>query len=301
MSRFSGQRRAGLSRVDVVVALALVAVGASLLLPAVYAVQQRNAAKQMVNNLKQVTLSIHSFEGAYKKLPPAYETVGPGKFAVHASLHIHVLPYIEQTPLHMRYVQATMNGMKVAPVVVPPFLSSMDPSLKNAMTEGIQNCAANLRVFADAGVKTAYDKDMPALRNSEPGTESIARTFLDGTSNTIVFATKYAYCGEGGSRYESRPNTRTAAFFGRNAAKKKAHVRDKEAAFQLMPNEKDCLCTPLMAQSFLREAIFVATGDGVVRSIKSNISPESWNRAMQPNDGKKLGKDWRASIDPPVR
>ncbi|MBM4070128.1 MAG: DUF1559 domain-containing protein [Planctomycetes bacterium] len=283
-------RRPGLSRVDVLVVLAITAVGLGVLLPAVHALQGRDAAKQTVNNLKQICLAIHNFDGTFKKLPPAYGWIGNFKGGgIGVSIHIHLLPFVEQEKLHLMYYD---KDKKVPAVVVPQFIAKLDPSLKDKEEVGIQNFPANLRVFADAGVATKYDKDMPALGEIAPGASRLVRTITDGTSNTIAFSTKYAYCGDGGSRYDSRPNAKTAAFFGQNAAKKKAHASDKEAAFQIMPSAKVCLCSPLIAQSFLPKEIHVGLADGSVRTVSSNISVETWNRAVQPNDGKPLGDDW---------
>lgn len=294
MSRVSKKRRTGLSRVDVLVVLTLIAVGIGLLFPAVYAAQEADAAKQTQNNLKQLAQSLHTFNDLYKKMPPAYGTIGNVKVGMNTSLHIHLL-FVVQEDLYKQYFDAAMGkDKKVAPAVVATYVSKMDPSLKKKKGEGIQNFAANLRVFSDVGVAMGADagKDMPALRDSEPGTGGIPRTFPDGTSNTMVFATKYAYCGEGGSRYDARPNAKTAAFFGQSAAKKKAHASDTGVTFQIMPSPKDCLCAPLLAQSFMEKAIHIALADGSVRPVSANLSAATWNSVMQPNDGVPLGSDW---------
>jgi hypothetical protein len=47
-----------------------------------------------------------------------------------------------------------------------------------------------------------------------------------------------------------------------------------------------------MAQSFQTAGLYVALADGCVRTINPSISAETWNRALQPNDGKELGSDW---------
>lgn len=66
----------------------------------------------------------------------------------------------------------------------------------------------------------------------------------------------------------------------------------KEATFQIMPSDKDCLCTPFMAQTFMKTSIYVGLGDGSIRAVNANISPLTWNSAVQPNDGMVLGDDW---------
>src|SRR5262249_32807719 len=149
--------------------------------------------------------------------------------------------------------------------------------------------AANLRVFSDKGVNTYVLDDMPPLAALEPGTASIPKSFVDGTSNTIVFSTKFSVCGQGGSRYWANPVSPFAAFFGQNVAKNDAHPTIPRATFQLAPEADECLCSPLMAQSFTIDGVQVGLGDGSVRMLYVNLSPVIWNQALQPNDGNPLG------------
>ena len=163
-----------------------------------------------------------------------------------------------------------------------------------------------MRVFADSGLKTKYNENMPALKAVEPGSASIQRSFRDGTSNTIAFATKYGYCGEGGgSRYAAAPNSKYAAFFGQNAATMKADPADLKATFQLNPDGKQCLTSPLMAQSFNKKGLIIGLADSVVRTLSPKLSAETWNRAVQPNDGLAMGNDWgllgRLELKPDVK
>src|SRR5262249_42773133 len=149
------------------------------------------------------------------------------------------------------------------------YLSQDDPSIRKDEGKdkrtggnlGIVNFPANLRVFTTKGNQTEYNKNMPALGALEPGQPSIPRTFTDGTSNTILFATKYGKCGNGGSRYAGAPNTAFAPLFGQNAAKVKAHPSDKTATYQLRPGKDDCCTSPLMAQSFTKAGIQVGLAD----------------------------------------
>jgi hypothetical protein len=127
---------------------------------------------------------------------------------------------------------------------------------------------------------------IPATATTSPA------TFPDGTANTIVFGTRYGVCGEGGSRYASAPNTNTAAFFGQNAAKGKAKPADTTGTFLLHPAAGQCVPTPLMGHAFYTSGIDVALADGSVRTVTAQISPRTWNAAMQPNDGQVLGNDW---------
>lgn len=285
----SPRLRPGFNLIQLLVIIAIIAILLALLLPAVQKVREAAARTQDINNFKQMALAMHSCNDVYRKLPPAYSSYGGVKFP--ASLHVHILPFIEQAGLYNDYIkQEGGGGTKDASVLV--FIAKDDPSQKD-LTAGIQNCAANLRVFADAGILTAFDKALPPLGDEVKGNASIPRTFTDGTSNTIVFTTKMAVCGDdGGSKYASQVNTKYAAFFGQNPAKVQASPSDPAATFQLAPDRKQCLSTPLMAQSFNKRSLIVALADGSVRTLMPDLSAQTWNFALQPNDGNPLGRDW---------
>ena len=282
-------KRSGFSLVELMVVMFIAAVLLGLLLPAVRSAQTASEDRQTVNNLKQVTLAMHGANDAYNQLPPAFDKFGGIKYPV--SVHVNLLPFIEEAPLFKEFLEGEGKGDEKAKV--GPFISPVDPSADKKVKDGIQNLAANLRVFADSGVKTKYNQNMPALKAVEPGSARIPKTFRDGTSNTIVFATKYAYCGDdGGSRFAAAPNTKFAAFFGQNAATKMADPADPKATFQLLPNAKQCLSSPLMAQSFSKKAMLVGLADGSVRTVTPKLSAQTWNQAVQPNDGLPMGPDW---------
>jgi type II secretory pathway pseudopilin PulG len=255
---------------------------------AVYRVRESAARTQTTGHLAQFSLSIHSFNDTYRRLPPAYGKFGPVNFPT--SIHIYLLPYIEQDPLFKNYV-ATNGGAKTLDCLIPPYFSPLDNSTSTG--NGIQSYAANLRVFSDKGLETGYNEVFPALGEEEPGTPKLPGSFADGTSYTIVFATKLGVCKDGGSRYAAAVNSKHAAFFGQDPALVPAHPTSFQATFQLAPNQKQCRCTPLMAQSFTGHGLPVGFADARVRTISPDISPDTWNKLLQPNDGNKLGDDWR--------
>ncbi len=282
------QHRRGFSAIELLVVLAILSFLVALVVPAVQGAREAAQRQETINNLKQMALAIHNANDAYKRMPPAFDKFGSGQVA--ASIHVHLLPYLEQARLYKAYMAQEGKG-ETATAKVPVFVSGEDPSTKDK-TDGVQNFPANLRVFSKKGNATKADANMPELKETEPGAASIPATFPDGTSNTIVFATKYGICGEGGSRYAADPASKFAAFFGQNAAKVKAHPSDPTATFQLAPGAKECACSPLMAQSFDKKGLHVALADGSVRSLSAELTVQTWNFALQPNDGNVLGADW---------
>ncbi len=150
------------------------------------------------------------------------------------------------------------------------------------------------------------------------GRARIPRSFPDGTSNTIVFAEKYARCdgstGLAGTWWmrgifegeKASPGVNaaddsfpgdifSAVFAGGVGNDGMAWASGLNSKFLVQPPNPTAnannQCSPKLA-STAHAAINVAMADGSVRSLSPTIRALTWYQACTPNGAETLGNDW---------
>jgi prepilin-type N-terminal cleavage/methylation domain-containing protein len=294
-------RRSAFTLIELLVVIAIIAILIALLVPAVQKVREAAARTQTINNLKQVALAAHAHNDTHRRLPAAW-LQGGGSVALYQSFHFQLLPFIDQNPLFTSVPggrEAWYGGdpLAVPPIpavtayaaTIPPFLSPQEASANDGLSTwnwGGANILYNWQVFGGATFTGVAWSQNDAKAN-------LARTFIDGTSNTIILATGYINCGAGVRNWAhpgwdgpagTAPSITYpvyAAFF----AKWSDQLPQRNPA----PN----VCDPSLAQSFGAAPIQVAMADGTVRGIASDLSYTTWLSALLPADGVPLGPDWQ--------
>lgn len=118
----SASRRA-FTIIELLVVIAIIGILVALLLPAVQ--QARESARQTTcrNNLKQIGLALHNYNGAHRTLPPSStsDVEQGGWITDPTTRHIHswsslILPYIDQQTL---YNQVNFNVSSMAAANLP--------------------------------------------------------------------------------------------------------------------------------------------------------------------------------------
>ena len=82
--------------VELLVVIAIIGVLVSLLLPAVQSARESARRTQCNNNLKQIGLAIHNFEGTYGTFPAAATRVDVDAYMHGPTWWIYTMPYMEQ-------------------------------------------------------------------------------------------------------------------------------------------------------------------------------------------------------------
>ncbi len=208
-------RRRGFSAVEVLVVLGIVIMAVAPVPPLLQKLDDAAARQVCTNNLKQIGLACHYFEGVFKRLPPLYggfdgvAARNSQKFAnVWGSSHVFLLPYLEQDTLYKSLcdnaiptnVDPSVNGSPGNTEAVSVYVCPTDPSMKGGIVSGGKlggaSYAANAQVFAPLTNEGLDGGQMqPANVNNFTDRGSAISHMFDGSSNTILFIHTYALCG----------------------------------------------------------------------------------------------------------
>jgi prepilin-type N-terminal cleavage/methylation domain-containing protein/prepilin-type processing-associated H-X9-DG protein len=195
---FHRHLRVGFTLIELLVVIAIIAILIALLVPAVQKVRESAARAECLNNMRQIGLAIHNYEGQYKGFPPLKEDIGPN----HA-MTAFILPYLEQGALAQKY-DITQNFSSAAnrPVrhtIIKTFICPSVPTSDRITPTSFTPNGANWDYSILASIKTVGANPVsaglipPYSSTNKPGPgllEANTRTrttqVSDGLSNTLV-------------------------------------------------------------------------------------------------------------------
>jgi prepilin-type N-terminal cleavage/methylation domain-containing protein len=300
--RFFKKARA-FTLIELLVVIAIIAILIGLLLPAVQKVREAAARMQSANNLKQMSLALHSMNDANGVMPanvgyyPQTNNAGNGVGGTvgntRGTLFFFMLPYIEQGNAQTKLAAGNADSWWCSDGI-KTYISPADPTeppngeIDTGSPRFGSSYAPNEWVFSPAmnPPNVQIQQEAPFAR--------IPTTFPDGQSNTIVFAEKYAVCGNSTSNVasfywgESGGTCNRTGGQGGNGSIPGFYTL---ALPQQKPNAF-LNCNPCQLQAMFSGGIQVGLGDGSVRLVSSGVSQATWANAITPSDGNVLGSDW---------
>jgi len=215
------RRRHGFTLIELLVVIAIIAILIGLLLPAVQKVREAAARSKSSNNIKQIALAMHNFNDAYQgKLP---QLVDQGTNAPNVSsnnngaglqsIFFNILPYIEQDNIYRTfnkanpstyYAPATPGPAGAALNIIQTYISPADSTASSGTTASPASAftitPAPAAPFAASIPTTAvYATASYAVNGNIFASNSagLPRTFVDGTSNTIMVGERFQVCTTG--------------------------------------------------------------------------------------------------------
>jgi prepilin-type N-terminal cleavage/methylation domain-containing protein len=304
-------KRRGFTLIELLVVIAIIAILIGLLVPAVQKVRESASRAQCSNNLKQLGLAAHQYHDAHHHLPPSMGYTPLVTNGVWGHHFFHLLPYLEQGNVyeHARGSVPFTTGRitiywpgnnSVYSQSVATFLCPSDPSVGpggvvtlNGISWGASSYAVNSRVSAGPP-------------GDPPQGKRCLLTITDGTSNTILYAEKYARCTstsmalDGGNLWAycasgvfdlpppmEPPYKLYHPGFGGGP-----YITGPASKFQVQPTPFLGNCDPTRASTAHAGGMMVCLADGSVRTLAPSISGTTWWAAVTPSGGEVLDPDW---------
>jgi prepilin-type N-terminal cleavage/methylation domain-containing protein len=173
-------KRDGFTLVELLVVIAIIGILIALLLPAVQAAREAARRSQCTNNLKQLVLAGHNYHDVHKTFPRiSYPQTGRGQWEGF-SVHLMLLPFIEQDAVYEQVVWPTQWHAQSATIrdhVIAGFRCPSDQEYPNNTGNN------NYPVSTGASLGWAGNGQENGVFRRDR--ETPIADIRDGTSNTI--------------------------------------------------------------------------------------------------------------------
>jgi hypothetical protein len=248
----------------------------ALLAQGVQKVRDAAASIQSSNNLHLIAIATLDCESSFGKFPSAVGNFFPGNGPQvpnngYGPILFHILPYIEQDPLYKSTLAPVgtvplFGSWNVAGMAVKEYLAPADPTLSTDMKD-----------------HTSYLANSLAL----PYGGSRIASFIDGTSQTLLYAEAYARAVDTFAHAGLTVTTNVERRWWDDPTWDPAL---SGVTFQVAPEPK--AASARLPQGFFAAGIQVAMADASVHPVAPTCSAKTFFDACTPNGNVPLGDDW---------
>jgi prepilin-type N-terminal cleavage/methylation domain-containing protein len=303
------QKRSAFTLIELLVVIAIIAILIGLLVPAVQKVREAAARTQTINNLKQCGTATHNFAGVFHQKLPIN-----GYFGIrYASVFGHLLPYVEQDNVYKLIanvntsslappsINNTVNAGNTGPAayvqaVIPAYQAPSDPTQAastgqsaDGLLYGTGSFASNGLLFNGAPGTAPVPQSWASTptTNPPPAPPRLPATFIPGTSNVVMYATRYATCGTTPATADNYWSSATRTYFIGN------YPQTQPGVGSAVPAAPIQTCNVQSVQGFSATGPQVCMGDNSVRSVSPGVSTTTWGYAVNPITTTPLPPDWQ--------
>lgn len=279
--------RGGVTLIELLVAVAIVAVLIGLLLPAVQKVREAAARASSQNNLKQIGLACHGYANDHNEAFPRVDGFSPLEETREWSHHIMLLPHLEQGNAYNEFRSKSLTivpgdktiNLHCDRLSLKVFVSPADPTVASVTSSTSSICSYPASAIAFK----------PLARMS---------SVTDGLSNTLAYAEHYSWMCGGvwfawtESNFLFPGGIYPPTFADREVgAQVPLHPGDiPPVTFQVRPALAEC--NPTLPQTPHTGGMLVGLLDGSVRTLRAGVSPATYWSLVSPAGGDIPGSDW---------
>jgi hypothetical protein len=296
--------------------MAIIAILAGLILPAVQSARESANRAHCGNNLRQLGLAAHQHHDQFDRLPPGIGLTPLVDGSAWGHHFFHLLPFLEQSSIYDSALGSVALPTGPTQLYFPgnnqiytrPLSAVLCPSDPSVGPDGV------VTINGISWGASCYAVNSQAVANKAGGPEGRSRIpadFGDGTSNTILYAEKYARCsstslgldganlwGYCASKNLNLPPPMDPPFKPYHASFAITNyfanpiVTGPLSKFQVRPTPYEGACDPTRAATSHAGGMLVAAVDGSVRTLAPTLSGDVWWAAVTPEGNEVRSSDW---------
>lgn len=299
------QQRAGYKRIDLVVAIGVTCLLATVLIPALSRTRIFSRRRECLNKMRNLGLGVHNYGTTNRNRLPGYGT-GPEEALLHSWV-VDMLPYFDSNPLgdmwdyskpwdsrvvgNRNVSNYSLSTSPIALMICPAMQSESTTSLSYVVNAGFENQSSpDSHNFDQLGIDWNSDgvvdeADHATARDTGifwrptdnwrhgPGLDD----FVDGTSNTILIGEST----QSGRQTWAGPQAKNCAFtYPIDPSTHSLGIAEPDSREACVLTAADDQVPGILSSQ--HRDVSVTMGDGSIRSLSTDIDTDVLRRLVTP-------------------